>query len=100
MLQTSSLKPKTKITEIIKICFLLFKPISSPACLKAKRFCQNAKKIKKLKIISPIKKPIAWYKIKYQIKLDIKNIKTEEITKRVWGESFIMVFSLKQLGVL
>ena len=67
MLQTSSLKPKTKITEIIKICFLLFKPISSPALLKAKKFCQNAKKIKKLKITNPLKKPIAWYKIKYQI---------------------------------
>jgi len=56
MLQINSPKHRAKTIETIKICFLLFSPISSPVRLKAKKFCQNAKKIKKLRIISPLKK--------------------------------------------
>lgn len=59
MPQISSLKPKTKTVETVKICFLVFSPISSPICLKAKKFRQNIKKIKKLRTASPVKKLMA-----------------------------------------
>lgn len=56
---TNSIKPKAKIMENIKICFLLLSPINSPERRSDKKSLQNVKKNKKPAINNPLKKLIA-----------------------------------------
>lgn len=76
--QISSIKPKAKTAENIKICFFLRSPRNSPENRSDKKSRQNVKKNKKPAISNPLKKLITWYKIRYKIKLKTKKIQIGE----------------------
>ena len=86
-----SLKTKVAISEITKICFLLFKPNNSPFRLLIKSPFQKIKNENTAKIMNPAKNLTAWANTKNQIKPAARNIKIGDRNKKFFGDIFIFL---------